>query len=103
MAPGSLALAVGDEQVVMIDQLATGLAAGVEAGLVAAALPVQRQQAETLALVRRGFLAAGPDPVLQDVLAEGEQLGRIAGPRDSSASSRASTSASGLTRVPWTS
>ena len=58
----------------MIDQFAAGFAAGVEAGIAARALAVQRQQAEALDRVRGRRLAVRGDPGLQDRLAERQQL-----------------------------
>src|SRR3990172_6544811 len=61
------------EQVVVIRDLAAGLAAGVEARRALRALPVQREQAKTLPLALDRRLAPGDDPVLEHFLRIREQ------------------------------
>ena len=58
----------------MVNELAAGFPAGVEARLVRAALPVQRQQSKPLALIPRRLEAPCGDPMLEHLLADGQEF-----------------------------
>jgi hypothetical protein len=61
----------------MIDELAAGFPAGVEAWLPPAALPVQCQQTEALAQIGGGLFVMGRHPMLEHRFAEPQEfLGR---------------------------
>jgi hypothetical protein len=60
--------------VAMIDELAAGFAAGVEARVAARALAVEREQAKALGRCFRRRLTARPDPAFERRLADQKQL-----------------------------
>ena len=67
---------VETHEIMVVDEFAAGLAAGVEARVAPRALAMQRQQAEAFDGARRRRLAARREPDFEDRLAERQQFVR---------------------------
>ena len=76
---GIRVLGLEGQQVVVVSQLAAGFPAGIETRILVRALAMQGEQPETLALVPRRLLALRRHPVRENLFAQVEVFGRVAG------------------------